>query len=72
MPARARILALALIAVLLLDPFAPLAAGFWLSFVAVGVILAAASADRPASGRWRMRSRVSCACSSPSCWRSRR
>ncbi|MEJ0084344.1 MAG: DNA internalization-related competence protein ComEC/Rec2 [Pseudomonadota bacterium] len=30
---------LALIAVLLFDPFAPLAAGFWLSFVAVGVIL---------------------------------
>ena len=36
--------ALALIAVLLLDPFAPLSAGFWLSFVAVGVILAASSA----------------------------
>jgi competence protein ComEC len=35
---------LALIAVLLLDPFAPLSAGFWLSFVAVGVILAASSA----------------------------
>jgi competence protein ComEC len=34
--------ALALIAVLLLDAFAPLSAGFWLSFVAVGVILAAA------------------------------
>lgn len=31
--------ALALIAVLAFDPFAPLAAGFWLSFVAVGVIL---------------------------------
>jgi competence protein ComEC len=31
--------ALSLIAVLLFDPFAPLAAGFWLSFVAVGVIL---------------------------------
>ncbi len=35
----ARTWSLALIAVLLLDPFAPLAAGFWLSFVAVGVIL---------------------------------
>ena len=35
---------LAMIAVLLLDPRAPLAAGFWLSFVAVGVILMAASA----------------------------
>jgi competence protein ComEC len=31
--------ALALIAVLVFDPFAPLAAGFWLSFAAVGVIL---------------------------------
>jgi competence protein ComEC len=39
-----RTFTLALVAVLLLDPFAPLAAGFWLSFVAVGVILAAASA----------------------------
>lgn len=29
----------ALLAVLALDPFSPLAAGFWLSFVAVGVIL---------------------------------
>jgi competence protein ComEC len=38
-----RVWSLALIAVLWLDPFAPLAAGFWLSFVAVGVILAAAS-----------------------------
>ena len=35
---------LALIAGLLLDAFAPLSAGFWLSFVAVGVILAAATA----------------------------
>jgi competence protein ComEC len=35
----ARTWALALIAVLLLDPLAPLAAGFWLSFVAVGVLL---------------------------------
>jgi len=30
---------LSLVAVLLLDVFAPLAAGFWLSFIAVGVIL---------------------------------
>jgi competence protein ComEC len=36
---------LALMAVLCLDPLAPLAAGFWLSFVAVGVILMAASAS---------------------------
>ena len=35
----ARIWGLALIAVLLLDPLAPLAAGFWLSFVAVGVLM---------------------------------
>jgi len=35
----ARTWSLALILVLLLDPRAPLAAGFWLSFVAVGVIL---------------------------------
>jgi competence protein ComEC len=32
-------LAIALVAVLLLDPFAPLAAGFWLSFGAMGAIL---------------------------------
>ena len=38
---------LAMIAVLLLDPFAPLSAGFWLSFVAVGVLLAASSAGSP-------------------------
>jgi len=42
-----RVWTLALIAVLLLDPFAPLSAGFWLSFVAVGVILMAASAASP-------------------------
>ncbi len=35
----ARTWSLALAAVLLFDPFAPLAAGFWLSFVAVAVIL---------------------------------
>jgi competence protein ComEC len=38
-----RSLSLALIVILLLDPFAPLAAGAWLSFVAVGVILIATS-----------------------------
>jgi competence protein ComEC len=36
----ARTWSLALIGVLLLDVFAPLSAGFWLSFLAVGVILA--------------------------------
>lgn len=35
----ARTWSLALVVVLVLDPMAPLAAGFWLSFVAVGVIL---------------------------------
>ena len=39
-----RFWSLALMAVLCLDPRASLAAGFWLSFVAVGVILMAASA----------------------------
>ena len=34
-----RILALALFAVLLFDPYAPLSGGFWLSFAAVSVIL---------------------------------
>ena len=38
--AAGRTWSLALIAVLLLDHFAPLAAGFWLSFAAVGAILA--------------------------------
>ena len=38
-PGAARTWAVALVAVLLLDPLAPLAAGFWLSFAAVGVIL---------------------------------
>lgn len=43
---------LALIAVLLLDPFAPLSAGFWLSFVAVGVILVATSTGSPNATTW--------------------
>jgi competence protein ComEC len=42
-----RVWSLALVAVLLLDPLAPLAAGFWLSFAAVGVLLIASSAWRP-------------------------
>lgn len=46
----ARVWSLALVAVLLLDPLAPLAAGFWLSFAAVGVLLIAASAWRPDAG----------------------
>jgi len=39
----ARVWSLALVAVLCLDPRAPLSAGFWLSFVAVGVILMTAT-----------------------------
>jgi competence protein ComEC len=46
----ARVWSLALVAVLLLDPLAPLAAGFWLSFAAVGVLLIASSAWRPDAG----------------------
>ncbi|MDG4605097.1 MAG: DNA internalization-related competence protein ComEC/Rec2 [Candidatus Contendobacter sp.] len=44
-----RILALALLTILVLDPGAPLLAGFWLSFGAVAVILYSVS------GRWRER-----------------
>jgi competence protein ComEC len=35
------VIGLALLAVLLFDPLAPLAAGFWLSFAAIGVLVAA-------------------------------
>ena len=45
--APSRILALALLAVLMVDPGAPLRVGFWLSFGAVAVIL------YTVSGRWR-------------------
>ena len=44
-----RFWSLALMAVLLLDPRAPLTAGFWLSFVAVGVILMAGGESGHAS-----------------------
>jgi len=46
-------LAMALIAVLLLDPLAPLDAGFWLSFVAVAVLLYAAAPKPDGVPRWR-------------------
>jgi competence protein ComEC len=57
--APARVWSLALAAVLLADPLAPLAAGFWLSFVAVGVLLvvgqsALSRAPRPLLARVRM------------------
>ena len=53
-----RTLLLALIAVLLADPWAVMATGFWLSFGAVGVILMLIT-GRPARGpRWRAALRV--------------
>lgn len=51
--APSRILALALVIVLLYDPAAPLLAGFWLSFGAVAAIVYSAS------GRWRERAWLS-------------
>ncbi len=49
----ARTLAAGLVGVLLLDPLAPLAAGFWLSFLAVGALLVqGALSPQPAEG-WR-------------------
>lgn len=49
-----RALALALVGVLLLDPMAPGAAGFWLSFGAVAVILYLVAWRQPGGGRgWR-------------------
>ena len=49
----ARTLAAGVVGVLLLDPLAPLAAGFWLSFLAVGALLVhGARSSQPASG-WR-------------------
>jgi competence protein ComEC len=48
------LLALALLAVLVFDPLAVLAPGFWLSFAAVAVILYVVTGDRRAPG-WRSR-----------------
>lgn len=47
----ARVYGVALVGVLIHDPRAPLAAGFWLSFAAVGVILLVVSAPVRAAGR---------------------
>ena len=49
----ARTLAAALIGVLLLDPLAPLAAGFWLSFLAVAALLLQALMVAPGEQAWR-------------------
>ena len=53
-----RVLSLAVIAVLLVDPLAPLAIGFWLSFGAMAALLSAApipAARRPLARGWRHR-----------------
>jgi len=53
--APSRILALALLVVLLYDPWAVLAAGFWLSFGAVGALLYVGSAQVGEGAGWRAR-----------------
>ena len=55
--APSRVLALALLVVLLADPWAVLAAGFWLSFGAVGALLYIGSAAVGEAGGWRARLR---------------
>jgi len=56
--APSRTLALALLVVLLIDPWAVLAAGFWLSFGAVGALfyIAAAAVGTGQGWRWQLRS----------------
>ena len=57
----ARILMLALVGVLLLDPWAGMSPGFWLSFVAVGLLLWAALSEQVASEQhrsWHQRLRL--------------
>ncbi|WP_295002478.1 DNA internalization-related competence protein ComEC/Rec2 [uncultured Dechloromonas sp.] len=56
--AASRILALALLVVVLLDPWAVLAAGFWLSFGAVGALLYVGSAPAGEGRGWRDRLRA--------------
>jgi competence protein ComEC len=55
--APSRTLLLALLVVVLIDPWAVLAAGFWLSFGAVGALLYVGSAVVGESGGWRERVR---------------
>ncbi|WP_420534856.1 DNA internalization-related competence protein ComEC/Rec2 [Achromobacter xylosoxidans] len=50
-----RVLAFAAAAVVMLDPWAPMAAGFWLSFGAVAILLRVAQAPRDAEAGWRQR-----------------
>ena len=53
-----RVLALALLAVLVFDPFSVLVPGFWLSFAAVALIALALSSGGGGSNRWRQWGRV--------------
>lgn len=53
-----RLWSTALVIVLLIDPRAPLAAGFWLSFIAVGVLLAFTDGARASGATARLRSAV--------------
>ncbi len=55
--AASRVLCLALLVVLLVDPWAVMAAGFWLSFGAVGALLLIGSARVGDQGGWRERVR---------------
>jgi competence protein ComEC len=55
--APSRTLCLALLVVLLIDPWAVLAAGFWLSFAAVGALLYVGAAVVGTPGGWRERVR---------------
>ncbi|MGE0583044.1 MAG: DNA internalization-related competence protein ComEC/Rec2 [Steroidobacteraceae bacterium] len=50
--------AIAIVVVLVLDPFAPLASGFWLSFVAVAAIVVAAGSRTGRAPWWREAARV--------------
>ena len=56
--APSRTLCLALLVVLLIDPWAVLAAGFWLSFGAVGALLYIGSASVGEAGGWREKIRA--------------
>ncbi|MBV6416180.1 MAG: hypothetical protein CMLOHMNK_00711 [Steroidobacteraceae bacterium] len=49
---------IAIVVVVVLDPFAPLAPGFWLSFGAVGAILLAAGARIGRANRWHEAARI--------------
>lgn len=57
-PAPSRVLALALLGVLVVDPWGVLSAGFWLSFGAVAVILFLLGGRIGAAGGWRAAVRV--------------